>query len=220
MLGTDDKRQITALLACTLSGKLLPPQLIYQGLTDACHPKVNFPKPWHITHSENHWSNEKTMLDYIDKVIVPYVEKVRENFCLQRMNQPALTIFDVFKAHRSESVLEKLSDANIKVVYVPASCTDHLQPLDQLPNKVFKDELKQCFQTFYADIVAKRRKLAKTGNKSTATEHVDLRTSTIKPLHAKWMIKTFQKISQDKELFVKSFNLVGIETECFDRPSD
>jgi hypothetical protein len=40
MVGLNDKRQITALLACTKSGKLLPPQLIYAGKTDACHPKV------------------------------------------------------------------------------------------------------------------------------------------------------------------------------------
>jgi hypothetical protein len=34
VLGSDDKRQITALLAFTLSGKLLSMELIYQGLTD------------------------------------------------------------------------------------------------------------------------------------------------------------------------------------------
>lgn len=78
VLGSDDKRQIT------LSGKLLPLELIYQGLTDKCHPKVNFPKSWHITHSENHWSNEKTMCDYIDNVIIPYVERTRENYSLDK----------------------------------------------------------------------------------------------------------------------------------------
>lgn len=88
VLGSDDKRQITALLASTLSGKLLPLELIYQGLTDKCHPKVNFPKSWHITHSENYWSNEKTMCDYIDNVIIPYVERTRENYSLDKINQP------------------------------------------------------------------------------------------------------------------------------------
>ena len=32
----DDKRQITAIFACTLSGKFLPIQLIYQGTTPKC----------------------------------------------------------------------------------------------------------------------------------------------------------------------------------------
>jgi hypothetical protein len=35
-----DKRQITALLAGTASGVLLPEQLIFQGKSTACHPKV------------------------------------------------------------------------------------------------------------------------------------------------------------------------------------
>lgn len=96
---------------------------------------------------------------------------------LQSTNQPALAIFDVFKAHRSEKVLEKLNAAGIRVVFVPASCTDRLQPLDQLPNKVFKDELKNCFQTYYAEAVAKHRKLKTSGESSN---HVDLRTSIIK----------------------------------------
>ena len=36
--GLDDKRQITALLACTVCGDLLDPQLLYQGTTERCHP--------------------------------------------------------------------------------------------------------------------------------------------------------------------------------------
>ena len=47
--GVDDKRQITAVFACTVSGKFLPIQLIYQGTTTRCHPKgVMFPSDWHI----------------------------------------------------------------------------------------------------------------------------------------------------------------------------
>ena len=39
--GSDDKRQITALFSCTLSGRFLPPQVIYAGKTPACLPKLN-----------------------------------------------------------------------------------------------------------------------------------------------------------------------------------
>ena len=41
---SDDKRQITAVLAITLTGDFLPPQMIYQGKTPRCHPKVAFPE--------------------------------------------------------------------------------------------------------------------------------------------------------------------------------
>ena len=176
---------------------------------------MNFPKSWHVTHSENHWSNEKTMCDYIDNVIIPYFERTRENYSLDKINQPASAISDVFKAHRSEKVLDKLNAAGIRVVCVPASCTYRLQPLDQLPNKVFNDELKKLFSDLLRRVVAKRRKLKTSGESSN---HVYLRTSIIKPPHDKWIIKTFQ--ISDKDMFIKSFNLVGIEREWFDRSID
>ena len=62
---SDDKRQITAVLAVTLTGEYLPPQLIYPGKTTRCHPTISFPTSWDIFHTPNHWSNEETMKRYI-----------------------------------------------------------------------------------------------------------------------------------------------------------
>ena len=56
--GLDDKRQITAVFAATMSGGFLAPQLIYKGTTQACVPTVSFPDSWHITFTHNHWCNE------------------------------------------------------------------------------------------------------------------------------------------------------------------
>ena len=47
--GIDDKRQIMGVFTITLDGQFLPPQLIYQGTTSACLPRVNFPSNWHVT---------------------------------------------------------------------------------------------------------------------------------------------------------------------------
>lgn len=71
------------------------------------------------------------MLEYIEGIIVPYVEAVREYLPVAQINQPALAIFDVFAAHISKKVLSALKKANIRYVFVPAGCTDELQPLDQ-----------------------------------------------------------------------------------------
>ena len=59
----DDKRQITAVFGGTMAGDFLPPQLIYKGKTPMSLPSVEFPADWHITFTENHWSNEKAMAD-------------------------------------------------------------------------------------------------------------------------------------------------------------
>lgn len=76
--GVDDKRQITAVFAGTMSGKFLPPQIIYKGKTEKCLPTVEFPKEWHITNTPNHWANEQTTEAYIIKILLPYIVKKRK----------------------------------------------------------------------------------------------------------------------------------------------
>ena len=53
----DDKRMITGTFCVSMKGDFLPVQLIYAGKTDRCHPKIAFPKGFHVTHTDNHWSN-------------------------------------------------------------------------------------------------------------------------------------------------------------------
>ena len=77
VVGKEDKREITVLLAVAAASVLLPPQVIYQGKTVGCHAKIYFPTGWHITHSENHWSTETTMLEYLDNIIIPFVATTR-----------------------------------------------------------------------------------------------------------------------------------------------
>ena len=54
VIGIDDKRQITVTFAASLSGNFLPVQLVYEGKTTKCHPAVEFPEGWHVTHTPNH----------------------------------------------------------------------------------------------------------------------------------------------------------------------
>ena len=81
----DDKRQITAIFACTLAGKFLPMQLIYQGTTTKSHPKgVQFPADWLISQTQNYWANETTTIGYIQHIIIPYVKR-KENHMASAM---------------------------------------------------------------------------------------------------------------------------------------
>ena len=92
---SDDKRQITAVVAASMTGEYLPPQLIYTGKTNRCHPRVSAPAGWDIWHSHNHWSNEDTMKRYVEKIIVPFVARKREALDLND-SHPALVLFDCF----------------------------------------------------------------------------------------------------------------------------
>ena len=68
---------ITAALCVNIVGDFLPVQLIYGGVTDKCHPKVNFPESFHIIHSQNHWSNKDIVMEYLNKIIFPYIKSKR-----------------------------------------------------------------------------------------------------------------------------------------------
>ncbi len=48
---SDDKCQVTAVFAATLTGELQPPQIIYKGKTERCHPKVAVPEGWDMWHT-------------------------------------------------------------------------------------------------------------------------------------------------------------------------
>ena len=79
IVGIEDKRQITAVfLQPCMSGTLLPVQLIYQGKTPKCLPSVQLPSYWDITFTDNHWLNENTMLQHLEKILFPYIESTKE----------------------------------------------------------------------------------------------------------------------------------------------
>ena len=55
-----------------------------------------------------------------------------------------------------EDYLDFLFENNIKVVYVPARCTDRLQPLDASVQKAITNHLRQSFEDWYADEIVKQ----------------------------------------------------------------
>ena len=98
--GLNDKRQITATFTVTLSGEMLPLQLLYTENTNRCYFSYNFSSSFDIFHTPNHWTTEDTTFHFVEKAILPYATQVRE------MNktpyQHALIILDVFEGHTGE----------------------------------------------------------------------------------------------------------------------
>ena len=85
----------------------------------------------------------------------------------------------MFATDRCDSVLKKLSSNNIHQVFVPASCTGELQPLDLSVNYEFKALMKDSFVRWYAHEV----KTALDGGTSLEKVKVDLKASFITPIH-------------------------------------
>ena len=196
--GADDKRQITAVFAGTKSGKFLPPQIIYAGKTKKCLPSVKFPDNWHVTHTENHWANERTTEEYIKLILLPYVRQTRKDLSLPE-NHPALVMFDRFKGQCTKGIISLLDDNHLRLAIVPANCTDRLQPLDVSVNKPIKEFLRRKFQQWYSEEV--RRQID-----SGKAVKVDLAMSIVKPLGAQWLIDLSNYMQSNPSIIINGFN--------------
>lgn len=202
IVAADDRRQITAVFAGTITGDFLPPQLIYKGTTPRCLPTTPFPKDWHITFNDNHWSNEATMIHYVEKILLPYIRAKRKNLLLG-LTYPALVIFDNFSAQTTENVIKLLEDNHVRMAMVPPNCTDRLQPLDVSVNKAVKNFLRQEFENWYANQVCEQ---LRKGDDSP----VDLKLSIIKPLGAQWIIGAYNHLKSRRDIVVNGFGGAGI----------
>lgn len=201
--GIDDKRQIMAVFACSMAGKFLPLQLIYQGSTQKCLTKgVSFPDDWHLTYTSNHWSNEKTSIEYVKSIILTYVNNTRSQLGLGA-TYPALVLFDVFKGQCTDKVIEILQQNNIFYVLITPNCTNRLQPLDVSVNKPTKDFMKRQFQNWYASVILKQFD-------DGVDESVDMRLTIMKPLMANWIIELYQYFCSQPQLIVHGFGITSI----------
>ena len=156
-----------------------------------------------MTYTPNHWSNEDKMIEYIETIILPYVEGKRKELELS-VDQPALAIFDVFKGQQTEGVLKILEENNILVVSVPANCTDRLQPMDLSVNKSVKEFMRSKFRDWYSDQVQDRF------NEENEITPVDLKMSTMKPLSARWLVSLHDYITGNQSIVVNGFKAAGL----------
>ena len=203
VIGTDDKRQISVVLGITMSGKLLPPQIIYSGKTDRCLPKdVNFPREWSVTYSDSQLGNEGTMLQYIHKIILPYIRGVRESLPTRAKVQQAVALFDAEETNNSQTLFKTLKDNHITIEFVPVKCKEHLQPIDLSVKEVFYNLMKQQFSEWYT------KELQSRSDDTGAA--IDMRTAHLKPLHAYWIMNAHKDLEKRNDLIRMGFTKVGL----------
>ena len=204
--GSQDKRQITAVFGVTMDGNFLPPQLVY---APKCLPKVDFSEDWDITFTENHWCNEAVMIDYVNKILLPYITLKKQQLSLDPL-YPSLVIFDCFRGQCTDQFLSLLKANGIHILIVPANCTDRLQPLDVSINKTAKEFLRRQFQDWYAAKISDQ--MLKHGE-GLSIQPVDLSLAVVKPLGARWMMKFFDYMKQNSSIIKNGFIKAGIAPE-------
>ena len=123
--GLGDKWQVTVTIACTMSGTLLPLQILYAGKTSRCHPRSPFPEDFDAWHTPNHWATSETTIQLFDKIIIPYIARKRRELELPEEHM-ALVILDAFRGHTTPEVRDLLLKNNIITVFVPSNCCNPL----------------------------------------------------------------------------------------------
>lgn len=198
VIGNDDKRQITACIASSADGDLLPLQLIFEGKTKLCEPKETEESKAarvHITHSDNHWSSQATMQQWVTEVLMPYADR-----CILQHNRPTddhiVLVLDVWSVHISQEFRDwiKQQHPRIHLVYVPPNCTSELQVADVILQRPFKAGIRQEFNNWAAGIISEQ---LEAEDLIGLTPH--LKMSIIKPLVLEWCLHSWNKMQAGRQ---------------------
>ena len=203
----DDKREITATTTITLSGDILPYQLIYTGTTKRCLPATgSLPDGFLLCYNKKHWSNTEETVNILKNVIRPYCVSTRKRLGLPA-NQHAVMIWDDFSAHKTPQVTALMKDLNISIVCVPKNMTHLLAPIDLTVNRTLK-KMEQEFCCTYV-----REQLANHLQHSPNNDFkLDTRLSILKPLHAKAIKSSYEffQTPDDRKIIKSGWRAAGI----------
>ena len=201
-IGAEDKRQITAIVASSADGDLLPLQLIFSGKTTDCHPPITSTvhnAKFHITHSPNHWSNQETMQQYIKEIIVPYLQSKIAQHNLPA-DSKAILVLDCWSVHKSKEFRVHVfkNHPNVILVYIPPNCTSKVQVADVMLNFPFKHGIKFRFNNWAADIIEEQVMNKVPPSSIGITEQ--LKMAVIKPLILEWCYETWKSMSEKRDM--------------------
>lgn len=198
VFGNDDKRQITACIGSSANGDLLPLQLIFEGKTKLSEPKQTEESKAarvHITHSDNHWSSQETMQQWVTEVLLPYADR-----CILKHNRPKdehiVLVLDVWSVHISQEFRDwiKAQHPRIHLVYVPPNCTSELQVADVILQRSFKTGIRQQFNQWAAEVISEQLKA-----KDLIGLTPYLKMGVIKPLVLEWCVHSWNKMQAGRE---------------------
>ena len=215
--GKEEKRQITAVVASTLNGDLLPLQLIFTGQDknkkqEKAVPEINPVmqrriEGWHLTQTYNHWSSLQSMKDYIKKIISPFVRMKGKELKLKA--QPhAVLILDCWSVHTSVDFRAWMKETypHFHLVYVPAGCTGLAQPADVILQRPLKAGIVNAYSYWMATAI---HLLIKNG---AAPNELKVSTGMValKPLLVEWVWSSWRNLKDKTELIKKGWGKCGL----------
>ena len=142
------KTRVTVMPCICSNGHSLPPLFVfvykYSGKSQRTFPikyenLKNLTRPYMVRFNESGFTNENIILEYIQKVIIPYQ---------QRMKKEVRLIFDQAPSHMTSKVKDYLDSKRIYYLHIPTGTTHLFQPLDVVINKPLKDNVRRFYNTW------------------------------------------------------------------------
>ena len=198
--GIEDKRQVTVAVSSSLSGNILPFQVIFTGTTSRSLPPMNLGRKmceevgWHITHTTNHWSNLDSCKAFVKEILQPYRLKQIEILGLP-IHTPLIWLIDCWSVHISTAFLTwlKLIHPLVKTIFVPANCTSVLQPADVILQRPFKHAFRVQYDKWSMNQISQQLDSGEEKNIK-----LDSKLSVLKPLLCSWLYEAWLSIHKKR----------------------
>lgn len=107
--------------------------------------------------------------------------------------------WDSYKCHLSENTKSHLVNFNLKLAVIPGGCTKYIQAPDVSWNKIFKDKVREEYDSWMA--TDGNKEYTKGGNLKPASK------STV----IGWVLNAWKKVPRD--VIVKSFKICALTTD-------
>ena len=208
IVGKEDKRAFTIMAGVSMSGEVLPFQIMYAGMTAASLPELNDPKSEFKAANDEakrlgfrfeftqvpgkHWSNINTMKSYVRNVLSVYFNEKRA--LLKRKDQVCLWTIDCWSVHRSQEFRDWMRENYpwILVRYVPGGCTGIFQPCDVGIQRILKHAMKKTALSH----VVKETVAHLNNNKDPGTILLTKAIKVLRNRSVEWLVNGYKAINK------------------------
>ena len=183
---TGDARA-TVCLSVTLSGKKLDPLIIFKGQPGKTNEKKAYSRNGQYDEGAQYcfqpaaWSDEQSMLKWIDRVLKPYLAKIRAGM--------SHVLLDDYNSHKTPAVLAAIRKLNAIITILPGGSTSQIQVLDVGVNKPFKGNMKKKWVQFMVE----------------QNGHNDI--DITREMLSKWIVEAFSQV--ELESIKNTWNKIG-----------
>ena len=164
----DEKECLTALATIRADGTKLPLMILARGKTQAVEETQLGDVGFHLTgHSESGWMTQENFEKYL--------KWIRQE---SGHDDKIYLILDLYPVHWTNETKEMAAGCNIELMFIPAGCTDQLQPLDVRCFGALKATARRVFRQNYThdmfgDPAKKLTKQSMVQSLTYAWEHLD-----------------------------------------------